>query len=241
MSLPSDGHRNPFIESWGGREMHLAGAMVCVVAYLPVPDPIGDMYYPGEPNTPPSGTLPDLIWGGGYINRTTDELWFRFNFATTVYPSDDYDHFDEMLFGCIDIDLDVDLLPVFRGYSKKSELSGYLSALDIEAYVELGAMNNGFAQLLDDNGNWLGDVAVQFDNTLVTICVPLSFLPRPLGPTAEVAYAAYFYDSNQFASDVFPNGERLLGKGYLITPEPTTVAFMASAFCGWLMRRPRRR
>ncbi len=198
-----------------------------------VADPIGDVYLPGDPGSAAMGTIPDLVSGTATLDAGNDELRFDFTFTEAVYPRDDLDfnHLENLLYAYVDIDLHVP--PINPGNSKKSEQSGFLSGLGIEAYVDLGLVSAGWAPLFDPIGNLLDLVPVLFDGSAVTITVPFTNLGGS-APDNEVAYAAYFTDVFQGTADVFPNGD-----GYALTPEPTTGAILALALSGWLARRPR--
>jgi hypothetical protein len=193
-------------------------------------DPAGDVYYPGAPNEPALGTAPDLLWGEAVLDRDHGQLRFRFGFADNVYPADDFEHYDSQLWGCVDIDLDVP--PVGTGVSKKSELSGCLSDLGIEAYVDLGWATGGSTDLCDPNGNPISSVPISFSQNVVEIDIPLVdvYWTRPVGD--RIACAAYFYDPTGSVADVFPNG-----RGYLISPEPGSATIVVLALCGWLSKQ----
>jgi len=200
-------------------------------------DPIGDVYAFGDPGSPAAGTLPDLTEGSAFVDFGLGEMRFEFLFAEPVYPADDWDHYDQQLWGYVDIDLDVP--PVDGANSRKSSFSGFASELGIEAYVDLSQVMGGSAPLLDASGNPIDSVYVPvvFAAELVTITIPVSDLPGPLAAGDQggyAAFAAYFYDSSQMTSDVFPNGD-----GYLfVTPEPASGVLLASALMWWASPRP---
>jgi hypothetical protein len=201
-------------------------------------DPAGDVYAFGDPYSPAAGTLPDLTQGNAFVDLGAGELRFEFLFAEPVYAADDWDHYDQQLFGFVDIDLDVP--PVDAGNSMKSSFSGFASGLGIEAYVDLSQVMGGFTPLLDPGGSPIGsvNVPVVFAGELVTITIPMADLPGP-GAAGDLggygAFAAYFFDGFQMTSDVFPNGD-----GYLmITPEPASGVLLVSALMCWVSRRRR--
>ncbi|HUW81770.1 MAG TPA: hypothetical protein VMZ31_03100 [Phycisphaerae bacterium] len=199
-------------------------------------DPVGDVYPVGDPNSAAGGTLPDLRQGNAFVDFGLGEMRFEFLFAEPVYPADDYGHFDQRLMGYVDIDLDVP--PVDPGNSLKSSFSGFASLLGIEAYVDLSQVMGGSAPLFDAAGSPVDSVYVPvvFADELVTITIPVSDLPGPLAAGDQggyAAFAAYFYDSSQMTSDVFPNGD-----GYLfVTPEPASGVLLASALLWWASSR----
>jgi len=203
-------------------------------------DPVGDVYAFGDPGTPAAGTLPDLTQGSALLDVGAGELRFEFWFADPVYPADDYDHYDQQLFGYLDIDLEVP--PVDAGNSMKSTFSGFGSQLGIEAYVDLSQVMGGSAPLLDASGSPIDSVYVPvvFADELVTITIPVADLPGPLAAGDQggyAAFAAYFFDGFQMTSDVFPNGD-----GYLmVTPEPASGVLLVSAVMWWATRRRRSR
>ena len=203
-------------------------------------DPVGDVYAFGDPGSPAGGTLPDLTQGDAFVDFGFGEMRFEFLFAEPVYAADDWDHYDQQLFGYVDIDLDVP--PVDAANSLKSAVSGFASQLGIEAYVDLSQVSGGSAPLLDPAGGPIDSVYVPvvFADELVTITIPVSDLPGPLAAGDQggyAAFAAYFYDGSQMTSDVFPNGDGYL----LVTPEPASGVLLASALMWWASRRRRNR
>jgi len=199
--------------------MNLEIAVLLFAFANSVSDPNGDVYLPGSPGDPALGSEPDLIAGAALFDIDQQELRFEFSFSDSVFPADDFDHMDEQLWGFVDIDLDVP--PVNNSSSMKSQQSGYLSNLGIEAYVDLGYAYEGEVSLFDSFGTWISDVPISFEANVVTICIPFSDLYGPGTPGNEIAYAAYFHDISYSTADVFPNGD-----GYLLSqrvPEPTTL------------------
>ncbi len=199
-------------------------------------DPVGDVYAFGDPNSLAGGTLPDLTQGNAFVDFGLGELRFEFLFAEPVYPADDYDHYDQQLWGYVDIDVDVP--PVNPGNSRKSAVSGFASLLGIEAYVDLSQVLGGSAPLFDPAGSPIDSVYVPvvFADELVTITIPVSDLPGPLAAGDQggyAAFAAYFFDGFQTTSDVFPNGDGYL----LVTPEPASGVLLASALVWWASSR----
>jgi len=216
--------------------------LMCYLAAsaVSVSDPVGDVYAFGDPNSPASGSLPDLTQGNAFVDFGAGEMRFEFLFAEPVFPADDYGHYEQQLWGYVDIDLHVP--PVDAGNSRKSALSGFASQLGIEAYVDLTQVSGGLAPLLDPAGGPIDSVCVPvvFDGQLVTITVPVADLPGPLaagGQGGYAAFAAYFHDVFQGTSDVFPNGDGYL----LVTPEPASGAVIAGALLWWASTRRRDR
>jgi hypothetical protein len=195
-----------------------------------VSDPVGDGYAAGLPGEPPEVNWPDLTSGNAWVDASHGELNFRFVFTRNVYLSDDFEHFEDAMNGYIDIDLNTP--PGQKGISLKSDVSGYLSGLDVEAYLDLGMATDGTVEMYNRLGRWIADIPVECSGNVLTVRVPLSNLNAIMPIGDKIYYAAYFYSNLYDAADVFPNGERTEGYGYLVVPEPATMSlgvFLAGA------------
>jgi len=194
-------------------------------------DPTGDVYRPGLPGTPALGTIPDLTSGTAFFDVDNGELRFDFVFTDNVYPANDFIHLDNQLHGYVDIDFDVP--PAASGNSWKSQLSGYQSNLEIEAYIDLITASNVEVALRDSTGGLMANVPITFDGSQVSITIPFADLYGSTAPGDAIAYAAYFYDLYQSTADVFPNND-----GYLISiPEPASLSALGIGALALLRRR----
>ncbi len=196
----------------------------------PTIDPVGDVYFPGMPGTPASGTIPDLILGAALFDDDNGELRFEFTFTDNVYPADDYAHMDNQLLGYVDIDLDDP--PVASGNSWKSQLSGYQSNLGIEAYIDLLTASSDDVALMDPTGALLARVPIAFDGPQLSITIPFADLDGLATSGDAITYAAYFYDLWQSTADVFPNND-----GYLVVPEPVGLSVLGVGGLVLMLRR----